>query len=442
VLFRSLRYVFHEVRVPLNSISMGLHLLQEELNLDPVTNASSLETLEMMKEASQFMSDTLNDVLSIQKIEEGKLEIVPKPFHLVDIVKTVSLSLKGQIDSKQLVYSTEIAQNCPAVVVGDRSRIEHVLANLLSNAIKFSASGSKLLVKVTFGEYKENCVTVAVHDEGVGISQENLKKLFRNYMQIDPDKQQGGCGTGIGLVICKEIIEMHKGEIGCTSKLRTGDDFTSGGSVFYFTVPFPVVPKTNTSEENSSTSKSSSTSAGATTEEPKSDEQHQKSSQHSQSDKKTSSSDGLLGEESFAKVEHPISKFPMNKFVVLIVDDVASNRKILRALLLKKGIDCDMVEDGQKCLDIVAAKTNDHYDIVFMDSIMPVMNGITATMALRKLGFRNKIAGLTGNAMDDDIQKFIDAGADLVFSKPLPISLLNEFLLDCEINGTGRSASC
>jgi len=223
---------------------MGLHLLQEELKLDPVNNASCLETLEMMREASQFMSDTLNDVLSIQKIEEGKLEICPKPFHLADIVKSVSLSLKGQIDSKNLVFSTHIAKDCPVVIVGDRSRIEHVLANLVSNAIKFSAPGTKIEVKATYGDYKQGCVTVAVHDQGVGISAENLSKLFKNYMQIDPEKQQGGRGTGVGLVICKEIIEMHNGEIGCTSKLRVGDDVTSGGSIFYFTVPFPVAEDT------------------------------------------------------------------------------------------------------------------------------------------------------------------------------------------------------
>ena len=140
-----LKYVFHEVRVPLNSICMGLQLLQESETIVD----EDRETVEMMKEATHFMSETLNDVLSIQKIEEGKLDLHFEPFNVSDVLNTVKLSLRNQITAKGVVLECTISASVPNGLNGDRFRVEHVLANLLSNAIKFSMEKSTIRICVS-----------------------------------------------------------------------------------------------------------------------------------------------------------------------------------------------------------------------------------------------------------------------------------------------------
>ena len=215
-----LRYVLHEVRVPLNSISMGLLLLDGE------NKSESGETITMMREAVSFMSDTLNDVLSIQKIEEGKLELQYENFLISDMLKTVHHSLRGQMVAKGLRMIVELDNDVPAKVSGDRFRIEHVLANILSNAVKFSPHDGTVTVTVKTvpraadqeARLGYQIVEFTVIDEGVGISEEDQKKLFTHYTQIDPRSLQEGKGTGVGLAICKETIHLHEGRIGVRSK--------------------------------------------------------------------------------------------------------------------------------------------------------------------------------------------------------------------------------
>ena len=241
-----LRYVFHEVRVPLNSISMGLQLLQGNVNID----AEDRSTIMMMNEATSFMSDTLNDVLSIQKIEEGKLELQYEVFAVKSMINTVHLSLKGQLTSKNLNLIYSIDDNIPLKLRGDRFRIEHILANLISNAIKFSSSNSTITIKVKLQPGKdipqENIlIYFSVIDQGEGITVDTQKKLFIPYSQIKPRELQQGGGTGIGLAICKEIISLHGGEIGVHSKHKS-EDPVNHGSEFFFTILFEKFAEDNT----------------------------------------------------------------------------------------------------------------------------------------------------------------------------------------------------
>ena len=236
-----LRYIMHEVRVPLSSVVMGINVL-EKRNLDD----DEINTIVMVKAATDFMRETLNNVLCMQKIEEGKFELSFVPFILVDVLKSVKLSLNGLLHDKNIRLLTSIQDMLPEQVIGDRYQVEHVLANLLSNAIKFSPLGGRIYLLITgdpikfdqnatssMNQSKLFLIKFSVRDEGPGILLEDQKKLFTAFYQVQPGISQKGEGSGIGLSICKQIVEFHGGTIQCKSDIGIG-------STFSFSIPFKV----------------------------------------------------------------------------------------------------------------------------------------------------------------------------------------------------------
>ena len=237
-----LKYLFHEVRSPLNSLSIGIEILERSA---PTLGEEANESLQMMRGASEFMASTLNDVLSMQKIEEGKMELEMHPFALTDAVTKVFSTFRGAAIAKALRLRPNLAHDIPFRIVGDRFRIEHVLANLLSNAIKFSPHGGVVTVSATkVEEYTSNgtniaMITISVKDEGPGIPQDHQEKLFGEYVQIEAAVMQQGGGSGLGLSLCKQIVSLHNGTIGVRSELGQG-------STFYFSIPFEVLHPSRT----------------------------------------------------------------------------------------------------------------------------------------------------------------------------------------------------
>eukprot|EP01041_Mallomonas_annulata_P011020 gene11020-23024_t len=230
-----MRYIFHEVRTPLNSMTMGIEILQESDHL----TEDEMESLIMMKGASEVMSDTLNDVLSMQKIEEGKLELDLSPFSIKDAINKVFLSLRGASASKHITFQVEVAREVPYKVIGDRFRVEHMISNLLSNAIKFSPEHKPVKISVSCGPMRiiggDTIIDlkVAITDEGLGIPLENQKKLFNSFVQVRPGALKQGHGSGLGLSLCKQIVTLHGGTIDVHS-------VEGQGSTFSFTIPLHV----------------------------------------------------------------------------------------------------------------------------------------------------------------------------------------------------------
>lgn len=231
------KYIFHEVRSPLNSLVMGIEILQRSANID----AMEQEILSGMKLAATFMGNTLNDVLSLQKIEEGKLELETVDFDVTDVVNTVFATCKASAQSKDINLVSDLAQNLPKSILGDRFKIEHVLCNLLTNAIKFSPANSTVTVRATHSAFADDPVSgakrvmmeIAVVDQGPGISAANITRLFQSFVQIRPGALQKGQGSGLGLSICKEIVVAHGGTIDVSSE-------EGKGSTFYFKVPLCI----------------------------------------------------------------------------------------------------------------------------------------------------------------------------------------------------------
>ena len=271
-----MKYLFHEVRSPLNSLSIGIEILDRCEKLEP----EERESLLMMRGASEYMAGTLNDVLSMQKIEEGKLELEMRPFSIEEVVRTVFATFKGSAVAKSLRLQCMIATELSEKLIGDRFRLEHVVGNFLSNAIKFSPQGGGITIEVSVpskflvaseNEMKHNktdsrkpiiapmrwkrdttedsyiikdnigvskndrkSIMVSVSDEGPGIALEHQSKLFGNFVQIRAAEMQNGQGSGLGLSLCKKIVQLHGGKVGVESE-------EGRGSKFFFIIPFEVV---------------------------------------------------------------------------------------------------------------------------------------------------------------------------------------------------------
>eukprot|EP00596_Hydrurales_sp_CCMP1899_P003636 CAMPEP_0119051700 /NCGR_PEP_ID=MMETSP1177-20130426/73233_1 /TAXON_ID=2985 /ORGANISM="Ochromonas sp, Strain CCMP1899" /LENGTH=828 /DNA_ID=CAMNT_0007031009 /DNA_START=692 /DNA_END=3175 /DNA_ORIENTATION=+ len=338
-----MKYIFHEVRTPLNSLTMGIDLLEMSENI----NASERDSLLMMRSASEFMSDTLDNVLSLQKIEEGKFELELVAFSFEQIVLRGFATFQGAVVKKNISLSHNIFPTVPMRVIGDVHRIEHVFSNLLSNAIKFSPEGKSVRVEILCDGYSRNDddheianVTVSVEDKGAGISSEDQAKLFNSFVQIRPGTIQKGQGSGLGLSFCKQIVEFHGGIISVTS-------IEGCGSKFQFTIPFPLA---SPSENQHSVACPS---------------EMQHSSKKNNSFRPAVPVQSLIPAESLlptpavksmVDLEAQVLGAGKPSLLVLVVDDADSNRKMLTMRLKKKGLIIEAREDGQRGLGLSFCK--------------------------------------------------------------------------------------
>lgn len=231
-----LRYVLHEVRVPLNSISLGIQILSNNHNM----NDDDRETISLMKEAVNFMGETLNDVMALQTVEEGTLELLHKPFSIKDLFQNIEDSFNDIANDLEIQLKTIIDNNVPRVVIGDKYRLRHVLANIVSNAIKYSFANNNVIIRasarnvssldLSLESIQKNgkfmMIIFSVEDHGRGISKEDQEDdIFQPYRALKHGELKEGRGTGLGLSICKEIVHMHGGEISYRSELGKGTTF-------------------------------------------------------------------------------------------------------------------------------------------------------------------------------------------------------------------------
>ncbi len=236
-----LRYVFHEIRVPLNTISLGLHVLTSGESL----NRNELETVSMIKDAVGFMGDTLNDVMALQKIEEGSLALNYKAFTVKEVLHSVEDTFVDHCIKANVRLEVSIDNNVPRKLIGDKLRIRHVLANLASNAIKFSFPKSTVHLNVhcekilpskdtdpssQLRRQLETGTTAMIQfkviDHGKGITEEDQNAdIFQPYQHLKSGELTTGRGAGLGLAICRELVHLHGGLIKYTSKWGEGTTF-------------------------------------------------------------------------------------------------------------------------------------------------------------------------------------------------------------------------
>jgi len=412
--------VFHELRLPLNAILLGLEALNQVEHPKILADSEYQGIMECLSESSVVMRVVLNDIQTFQEIEEGSFNLRHEEILLRETVKCATDTFRVIALARGIRFKLEISTETPEKVEGDRDRIIQVLENLISNAIKFNRSGESIVeVRVHVLEWHVGpekhqhkprdtasalpaaTIEFTVVDHGTGITREEQESMFEAYSRIRAgDFYSGGIsrGSGLGLVISKHIVQNMGGEIGFESDVGVG-------STFFFSVPFHIIPQ----EQMLSPPQV----PGAT-------EQIIQANSLQEMTKKDNNT------KATAKIAQP--KAPSKD--VLIVDDVTSIRKMLGRCISGLGFQVHQAVDGAEAVDKCSLKA---FPLVLMDNIMPNVHGADACREIRAnedaiSRERAFIIGMTGNTLSDDMAEFMNCGCDVVMTKPIDWRALKEVL--------------
>ena len=369
----------HEIRTPMNAI-IGIAQVQLQRKDLPDDYAAALQTI---YSSANSQLGIVNDLLDMSKIETGKMVLTPVEYNTPSLINdAVQLNIV-RIGSKQIEFMIDIDENLPAKLYGDELRIKQILNNLLSNAIKYTGKGS---IKLSVGYLTDGdgvTLRFVVEDTGQGMKPEDKERLFSEYMRFNAQANRATEGTGLGLNITKKLVEMMDGTIEVESEYGKG-------SVFTVTVRQKAVD---------------CGAIGADIV-----EQLRKFA--------------FTGDRHAANLQ--IATEPMPYGSVLVVDDVATNLYVAEGLLSLYQLKIETANSGFAA--IRRAENGKVYDIVFMDHMMPRMDGIETTRKLRELGYKGAIVALTANAIVGNDEMFMKSGFDGFISKPIDVRQLNEIL--------------
>ncbi len=361
----------HEIRTPMNAI-IGLTHLAERNTQEP----KQLDRLHKVADAAHHLLAIINQILDISKIEAGKLTLEPADFSLSRLLDNTSEMIIDRLRSRGLTFSTDIDPALPPVLHGDALRIGQILLNYLSNAVKFTERGS-ISVKISRLSASADGLLVhfAVADTGIGIPAEQQARLFEAFEQADTSTTRRFGGTGLGLAIARRLALLMGGASGMES--------TPGvGSTFWFTA-------------------------------------------HLQQ----GSSNALVAQLNLAPDEAEKLLSSRNRQTrILLVEDNPINQEVALELLRGVGLQTDLAVNGQKAVEMVNEQI---YDLILMDMQMPVMDGLTATRAIRQSeqGRTLPILAMTANAFGEDRQRCLDAGMNDHVAKPVDPSNLFAMLI-------------
>jgi len=391
----------HEIRTPMNAI-LGITEIQlEDDSLSPATK----EALNKIYASAGLLLNIINDILDLSKAEAGKLELVQGKYDVASMVyDTVQLNMI-LFSNKAVDFELEIDPDVPIELFGDELRIKQLLNNLLTNAFKYTSKGKvKLSIRSELKNKDENSNIMLffnISDTGQGMTEEQKAKIFDEYSRFNLEVNRSVQGSGLGMSIVKHLVQMMNGEISVDSKFGEG------------TIIDVKIPQ------------------GFAT-------------------------DNVLGKDlaknlrdsSFIKASHlkntRIEREPMPYGSVLVVDDVESNLYVAKGLLQPYKLSIDTADNGTEAIEKI--KSGKIYDIIFMDQMMPNIDGIEATKIIRESGYSAPIIALTANAITGQANILLRSGFDDFISKPIDIRqmdyVLNKFIRDKQseevINETRR----
>ncbi len=365
----------HEIRTPINAV-LGM----DEMILREATDDNIRSYAYDIKNAGKMLLSIINDILDYSKIESGKMEIIPVEYQLSTLIHDVNNLISVKIKEKDLVFDLDIDPKLPSTLFGDEVRIKQVLINILTNAVKYTEKGNVTLSIRCEHTDKENAnLYVKVQDTGIGMKKEDMKNLFNQFQRLDEKRNRHIEGTGLGMSIVVSLLEQMN------SKLEV-DSVYGQGSTFSFVLPQKVIDDT-----------------------PIKDFEAAKQIQLRK------------------KVCKPLVHAPNAH--ILGVDDNRVNLTILKGLLKQTNVQFDYVLSGKDCLKKIA---DTHYDLIFLDHLMPEMDGIETIDHIRKMGaeFENlPVIALTANVVSGAKERYMNAGFSDFLEKPIVPKKLEETLI-------------
>lgn len=365
----------HEIRTPINAI-MGMNemILRECKQEDIVDYAKDINN------ASENLLRIVNDILDFSKIESGKLEIVCDNYDLGELIYDVTTLVKMKAEDKGLQFKIYVDEEMPCKLYGDDKRVREIMTNIVNNAVKYTEKGFVNLSITGKNQDTIEVISIVVEDSGQGIKAEDIDSIFEGFSQVNVKKNKNIEGTGLGLSITKRLVELMNGKI--TVNSRYGE-----GSVFTVELPQTIV----------STQKMG------------------KYLEHRH----------VLDNENGNKLSN--SKFVGIK--ILAVDDTPLNLKVISSFLSKTKADLTNVLSGKEMLELV---TQNKYDIIFLDHMMPNMDGIETLQHFKALENNlckdTPVIALTANAIVGAKEMYLDAGFDDYLSKPIKMDSLFEMI--------------
>jgi len=361
----------HEIRTPINAVTGMTIIARASKDLGRI-----YECLDKIGLASRQLLGLINDILDMSKIEARKFELSNEPFDLKAMADNVANIINVRTAEKKQKFTIDLASDLPEVVIGDDTRLSQILINLLSNAVKFTQEGGEIHLSIKRAgsvDGKEQ-IEVSVRDTGIGISKEQLTRLFNAFVQADSSTAKRFGGTGLGLAISKSLAELMGGSISVESAPDKGSCFT-----------LRVLLERGTHD--------------------------------------------ML--EALQAIKAP-SDFHFNGHTLLLAEDVPINREIVIALLQDTNVTIDCAENGKIAVEKYCADP-DRYDMIFMDVQMPVMDGYDATVAIRSFEKETNpskhkngipIIAMTANAFAEDVENCLKAGMNGHIAKPIELDAL------------------
>jgi len=369
----------HEIRTPMNAIIGMSDILCEEKNLSPDT----LSKVKDIRNAGTNLLGIVNDILDISKIESGKYELIIDEYEVPSLINDITTIIDARLYETRVKFDLEIDGSIPRILQGDLKRIREILLNVAGNAVKFTKQGS-ISLKITWnGDKNSPVIYFDISDTGIGIKEEHLKDIFDEFSQVDTRRNRSIQGTGLGLAISKNLAKLMGGDITVESEYEKGSNFHI--FIRQGINKYEPVGETNVN--------------------------------------------ALLKRNYGTEVrKNEVDLFKRLGSRVLLVDDTMINLKVASHLLKRYEITVDTATSGAEAIRMVQ---NTDYDLVFMDHMMPEMDGVEATKHIRELGDKYKdlvIIALTANALSEAKEMFLREGMQDFLAKPIEIKLLDELL--------------
>jgi len=377
----------HEIRTPMNAI-LGIAEIQLQDRTLPVLTK---EALERIYNSGDLLLGIINDILDLSKIDSGKLELLYLQYDIASLIHdTVKLNIL-RYDNKPIDFKLTVCEKIPSVLIGDELRIKQIMNNLLSNAFKYTQEG-QIELTIT-SEPQENSsginLIMCVSDTGQGMTEEQVRKLGDKFSRFNMEANRKTEGAGLGMNITRNLVQMMNGEISIESTPGMGSAFTI------------CLPQECATSDPIGTELAENLM-----------QQNIKNTVKIRS----------------AQIKQDFMPYGR----VLIVDDVETNLYVARGLMAPYGLSVDTVLSGFKAVDKI--REGSRYDIIFMDHMMPKMDGIETAKFIRDYGYNYPIVALTANALAGHAEMFMKNGFDDFISKPIDVrqlnSVLNKFVRD------------